>query len=367
MRENSRAMAIVGHFRAGFSLRLRACGLTAAIFVILAACAGCSPAPEPTTREPEIVFVISTSIPTLTPTPTQTSSPSPTLTPTRPAVMVPTFTPTRTITPTLITAVSADCPAQACKISPRDGMRQLLVPAGNFYMGSDPSSDGFAAANEMPLHRVYLDAYFVDETEVTNAMYRACVAAGACPAPASVYVNNGKTVVYYGSSTYADYPVVNISWADAVGYCTWASRQLPTEAQWEKAARGSSTLIYPWGNDARSVAGLAWFNQDKAAGLPQKVGSLQAGASPYGALDMAGNVFEWVSDWWMSDAYARYDGRANPTGPTEREQHDNQKVVRGGSWVIFEISKLRTTYRLANPASTRDGDNGFRCVQAGGG
>ena len=205
-------------------------------------------------------------------------------------------------------------------VSPIDGMTLMYVPAGNFLMGSP---DGVGYDVEHPQHTVYLDAYWIDQTEVTNAMFEKCVAAGACTPPSqdSSYTRGS----YFGNSTYADFPVIYVDWYQADTYCRWAGRQLPTEAQWEKAARGTDGSTYPWGNQAPSDS-LANYD-DQIIGDTTAVGSFPAGASPYGVLDMAGNVWEWVSDWNDGSFYSS-SPTSNPTGPAL----GNSRLLRGGSY-----------------------------------
>lgn len=193
----------------------------------------------------------------------------------------------------------------------KDGMTLLYVPAGQFTMGSNSGS-----SNERPAHMVKLDAFWIDQTEVTNAMYTRCVQDGKC--------NQPTNTSHYEDSNYASHPVIYVSWNDAKSYCSWADRRLPSEAEWEKAARGADARVYPWGNDPPNENLL---NFNNAVGDTTEAGKYSKGASPYGALDMVGNVSEWVADWYRESYYGRSPA-SNPLGPDQGSAH----VIRGGSW-----------------------------------
>jgi formylglycine-generating enzyme required for sulfatase activity len=225
-----------------------------------------------------------------------------------------------------------------------DGMVMVYVPAGQFTMGSNDGAD-----DEKPVHTVTLDAFWIDRTEVTNAQYQKCVAAGACSA--SSYADDSR---YNGSQQ----PVVGVSWNDADAYCRWAGARLPTEAEWEKAARGTNGRIYPWGNE-RPDCNKAQYGG--CAGQTVPVGSKAARASPYGALDMAGNAWEWVNDWYDSGYYA-ISPTSNPQGPDSGDY----RVLRGGSWNFGE-SDVRAANRYDVVPTYRGDGVGFRCVVAGPG
>jgi formylglycine-generating enzyme required for sulfatase activity len=228
---------------------------------------------------------------------------------------------------------------------------EILIPAGEFVMGSP---DGEGDDEEKPQHTVYLDAYYIDKYEVTNARYQACVDAGACDAPQES--SSSTRGSYFGNPEYADYPVIHVNWFQAEAFCAWEGRRLPTEAEWEKAARGTDRRTYPWGNEAAD-AGL--LNYDENVGDTTAVGSYPSGASPYGVMDMAGNVWEWVKDWYDS-GYYRQSPRDNPQGP----ETGMYRVLRGGSWVDFGNRGVRSALRgLSNPGFW-DSSGGFRCVRS---
>ena len=269
---------------------------------------------------------------TSTPRATATSMPRPT------ATSMP--KPTETSTPELPSAGDT-------AVREADGMTMVYVPAGTFAMGS---TDG--AADERPVHDVTLGAFWVDWIEVTNAQYQKCVEAGACDPPSCTL----------GTPTYGDpgkreHPVVCVNWRNAVGYCAWAGGRLPTEAEWEYAAGGPESLVYPWGDDPRQ--GYANCAEDNCAdGFEETspVGSFPEGASWVGALDMAGNVWEWVNDVYGKDYYG-ISPSSNPRGPTNGEK----AVMRGGSWDGSQFD-LRVAIRFNVYSFNRHLDFGFRCV-----
>jgi branched-chain amino acid transport system substrate-binding protein len=234
--------------------------------------------------------------------------------------------------------------------SPLDGMILVCLPAGEFGMGSN--SDG---SDEKPFHKVYLDTFWIDKTEVTNAMFAQFV--------------EGSGYLNAGSSTWGnpDHPVTEVTWEDAIAYCDWMGRRLPSEAQWEKAARGADGRKYPWG-DSPTTGNLANFadmnlnvdvadkNVNDGYETTAPVGSYPAGASPYGALDMAGNVWEWVNDWYQPDYY-NSSLEANPTGPAT----GTGRVLRGGSY-HDPWDSLRTSYRFYSDPESHFSNFGFRCA-----
>jgi formylglycine-generating enzyme required for sulfatase activity len=236
-----------------------------------------------------------------------------------------------------------------------DRVPEIRIGAGPFQMGCDSSNPAETCfSDEQPLHTVTLDGYYIDKYEVTNARYKACVDAGGCTAPG--IVNSWTRSPYYGTSTYADYPVVNVDWHQASAFCAWAGKRLPTEAEWEKAARGSSdTRKYPWGNEAPDCSRLNYY---PCVGDTSRVGAYPSGASPYGVMDMAGNVWEWVNDWYGATYYSRSLFSANPQGPAT----GIWRVLRGGSWVD-NVDGVRSAYRnYYGPGFWYL--SGFRCVRS---
>ena len=275
---------------------------------------------------------------------------------------------TATTTPTevpLTPTVEVTSEPENIKISQNDGMTQLFVPGGILFMGG---LDVYRENDELPPHEVSLDAFWIDQVEVTNGMYNLCVEAGSCRP--LVKINSDNRDVYFGNPEFQDYPVVNVAWYDANAYCLWAERRLPTEPHWERAARGDDKRNFPWGDEPPNE-----FNSNSInfVGDTSRVGSYAEGASPFGALDMAGNVWEWVADRYRPDYYGKSPSE-NPTGPSDDEVFTDLRVMRGGSfqddWTILRLSN-RSFLPGPNPSAQPTDDAyygkssakiGFRCA-----
>jgi formylglycine-generating enzyme required for sulfatase activity len=272
--------------------------------------------------------------------------------------------------------------------SPADNAVLVYVPEGSFDMGSNKEDDSAAYVDEMPRHAVWLDAFWIDRTEVTRGQFDRCVRSGACDYPLE------KWGALYDPGK-AEYPVNEVTWDQAKAYCEWAGRRLPTEAEWEKAARGTDRRRYPWGNetpdgsrlnfcDVNCAATPEWKIEDANDGFGgvAPVGSYAAGASPYGALDMLGNVEEWVLDWYAADYY-QVSPQRNPPGPEEPGGYpyiaNRGRVVRGNSYLgstvsytpvapdgsvspYGPVSLLRVTARWLQGAEFPSPTIGFRCA-----
>ncbi len=219
---------------------------------------------------------------------------------------------------------------------------ETLIPAGSFTMGSDM---GFS--DEQPVHEVSLSAFYIDTYEVTNYLYAQCVNDGKCSEPA------GKDSVtrsnYYGNTEFNNYPVLAVNWNQASTYCAWRGARLPSETEWERAARGTNPQTFPWGETSdRTRANYNVFVGDTAA-----IGSYEAGKSPEGVYDLAGNVSEWVNDW-----YQVYPG-GDPAGGSYGEVY---RVIRGGSWQD-KADSIASTSRSWDEPKFVDYHVGFRCAR----
>lgn len=277
----------------------------------------------------------------------------------------------------------------------KDGAEMVLVPAGEFVMGTTleeierlsqdwPKMQRELFEREYPQHRLVLEAFYIDRYEVTNARFRQFVQATGYRTPAERegwgWVHSGRAwekskgahwQAPYGpgsaTADFAQHPVVQVTWADAKAYCAWAGKRLPTEAEWEKAARGTDGRSYPWGNQLVETranfcdqrCNLAWKDEtmDDGSRHTSPVGSYEAGKSPYGAYDMAGNVWEWVADWFEA-TYYRSGVTRNLQGPST----GHLAVIRGGSW-FNNLVLVRTSHRNMENPLYRFSNTGLRCAK----
>ena len=280
--------------------------------------------------------------------PPQTSAPAPTLTPVGFVIATP-FTPTAT----LITNPPNSPTPRLGEERTISGAPMVFVAAGEFTMGG-------IDRDTSPAHTVYLDAFWIDKYEVTNALYKKCVDAGGCKSRQGSlgepsHESSAMRLNYFENPQFANYPVIEVSWDDANKFCAWAGKRLPTEAEWEKAARGTDRRVYPWG-DTFDKTKLNFGDSSPLIGDTSEVVRYPSGASPYSALDMAGNVWEWVADWYDADYYAN-SPKDNPKGPTQ----GSARGLRGGSW--SSTTGIRTTDRFYLAPTRYANDIGFRCAQ----
>ena len=276
---------------------------------------------------------------------------------------------TNTPLPPTETPTPAASPTPEQRITDTFGVPMALVEAGVFQMGSKRG-----AVDEMPLHEVLLAAFYIDQYEVTNTRYQECVTAGNCTAPATLSSTTHPS--YYDNPEFADYPVIYVSYPMAQAYCTWRGGRLPSEAEWEKAARGAEGRIFPWlppqegasGSiaDLQKAADCSFANfwdserggdRPNCVGDVAPVGGYEKGASPYGVFDLAGNVWEWVQDWY-SEGFYKESPAENPTGPADGDL----RVVRGGSF-SNGVMTIRSTTRGRNLPNKGYNYVGFRCVR----
>lgn len=241
--------------------------------------------------------------------------------------------------------------------SPQDGAILIFIPAGSFEMGNPLGDQSSETEDEWPVHQVFISAFFIDRYEVTNGQYQLCVEAGACQPP--VTNQSKKQAFYYGKPEFSDYPVIKVSWQAAQDYCAWAGRRLPTEAEWEKAARWNSISgkisLYPWGDQPPEddLANFAYLAGDTAP-----VGSYPNGCTVLGVCDLSGNVWEWVADGYDASYYIQSPAQ-DPPGVSNTPF----RVLRGGGWssTAFE---LRATERLRYSQTGTRFDVGFRCAKS---
>lgn len=220
-------------------------------------------------------------------------------------------------------------------------VEMVMVPEGEFTMGSNNGEP-----DEQPVHQVYLSSYYIDKYEVTNALYKMCIDAGVCALP-------GNSDWRYNDIQYMQHPIVYVDWYKAKEYCEWRGARLPTEAEWEKAARGTDERTYPWGEKIDET----FANYDFIVSGTTVVGNYLKGVSPYGLYDMSGNVWELVSDRYDSSYYAN-SPTTNPLG----SEIGDYRVIRGGSWDDPD-SSLRAANRDGSGPLNSNYIIGFRCAR----
>jgi formylglycine-generating enzyme required for sulfatase activity len=336
--------------------------------VLLSACST-QKLPPTFTMEP-----VSTLRPTAINTPVLKNQPEATVTFTlkttdMPKLTSPTILPkaTATVVPTL---VETEPTIGSTRVFEVDQMVQVYVPSGEFIMGSDDDEakrtiEGGRAYPEIPVNTVYLDGYWIDKYEVSNGQYALCVDASVCQPP---YLFKSETRPhYYDNPEYSNYPVIWVNWYMARAYCEWTGRRLPTEAEWEKAGRGTDGRKYPWGNEPlsgeranfcdinclRTIAN-PFYNDGYADTSP--VGNYPVGASPYGAMDMSGNVWEWTGTLIQPYPYDSNDGR-------EDLEANGERVWRGGPW-SNGYWWMRTSVRYRSIPNYWQVNLGFRCASS---
>ena len=251
---------------------------------------------------------------------------------------------------------SAVPPGKDEQVIGKDGGPMVQIPEGQFVMGSNEG-----LPNERPEHKVWIDSYLIDQFEVTIKRFSKFMEETRHPAP-PLWEEDGE-------GTTATRPAVGVSWLDAEAYCKWAGKRLPTEAEWEKAARGTDGRRYPWGHmqpfvDIANYNRGQWVNYtitlipvDTLGGMSVRHGTTEGGKSPYGLYHMAGNAAEWVADWYDREYYAKSPDK-NPKGPDSGER----RVIRGGSWSDSPAG-LRATARVAAEPDFQDLTIGFRCAR----
>lgn len=315
-----------------------------------------------------LVAAIIAQTPTLTPLPSPTNTAAPTETPPPSPTATATSTPRPTRTPTPESLPET-------RLRETDTMPMRLIPAGSFMMGAGPD-DSWAASDERPVHPVTLNDFYLDQYEVSVAQYaaflnrlgtyrQACNGFDCAMPRQRVGVTSylleeemgTNSVLYTPLTGFGNYPANFISWHGAVAYCEAMGGRLPTEAEWEYAARGSDGRTYPWGNEAPTEL-RAVFNSSSFDNL-KPVNALPGGQSPFGIFGMAGGVWEWVADWYDENYYAS-SPELNPTGP----ERGITRSIRGGAWPLNnEADRIRSANRSAAPPETTSASIGFRCAQ----
>ena len=242
------------------------------------------------------------------------------------------------------------------EVKGKDGAPMVLIPEGSFPMGV-PHGDRDGGRDEYPRHDVFVNNFYIDKFELTNGRYLEFVKATNHRVPQNP--KNATRNLWQGDTiteSLADRPVVNVDWADANAYCQWAGKRLPTEAEWEKAAKGTADRRFPWGNVEPTNKHLNFNQQWIGEKTLMPVGSYELGKSPFGVYDMAGNVWEWVNDWYDAKYYEKSPAK-NPTGP----ETGTKRVLRGSGWQN-ETPTVRIFTRVDSDPTIRNESTGFRCA-----
>ena len=237
-----------------------------------------------------------------------------------------------------------------------DGAPMVLIPEGSFPMGV-PQGDRDGGRDEYPRHDVFVSSFYIDKFEMTNGRYLEFVKATGHRVPQNP--KNPTRNLWQGDTigeSLVDRPVINVDWADAEAYCKWAGKRLPTEAEWEKAAKGTADRRFPWGNVEPTNKHLNFNQQWVGEKTLMPVGSYEAGKSPFGVYDMAGNVWEWVNDWYDAKYYEKSPAK-NPKGP----ESGTKRVLRGSGWQN-ETPTVRIFTRVDSDPTIRNESTGFRCA-----
>ncbi len=257
----------------------------------------------------------------------------------------------------------ADAQSLQAVIAPpkgKDRAPMVEIPSGSFPMGVPPG-DRDGGRDEYPRHEVLLDTFWIDQFEVTNGRYVEFVKSAGHRVPQNP--TNPTRNLWQGDSiteSLAERPVINVDWFDADAYCKWAGKRLPTEAEWEKAAKGTSDRRFPWGNVEPTTKHLNYNQRWIGEKTLMPVGSYEAGKSPYGVYDVVGNVWEWVNDWYDARYYEKSPSK-NPIGP----QEGTKKVIRGAGWQN-ETPTVRIFTRVDSDPTMRNESTGFRCAADAG-
>lgn len=242
------------------------------------------------------------------------------------------------------------------EVTGKDGAPMLLIPEGSFPMGV-PHGDRDGGRDEYPRHDVFVSNFYIDKFELTNGRYLEFVKATHHRIPQNP--KNATRNLWQGDTiaeSLIDRPVINVDWADAQAYCQWAGKRLPTEAEWEKAAKGTADRRFPWGNVEPTNKHLNFNQQWIGEKTLMPVGSYELGKSPFGVYDMAGNVWEWVNDWYDAKYYEKSPAK-NPTGP----ETGTKRVLRGSGWQN-ETPTVRIFTRVDSDPTIRNESTGFRCA-----